>query len=124
MTSAIYENGFNYTADHGGVNKFQLVYINPTNGKVAPFDATNPLLSEAVGMTTNSGRENDPIHVIQRGTIINSNWNLIPGQIYYASSGGNFSSTFPSRGVYQIIGEAVNATTLTLDIQTGCKIGV
>jgi hypothetical protein len=113
--------GYNYKAGLGGVQAFKLVYVL-TDGKVSTFDASNPLLTNAIGISYNSATENNSVYVLSSGIVQNPLWNLQKGRLYYASSSGDINIIYLDSGIYQEIGTAIDTNTLLLNIGDALKI--
>lgn len=104
------------TTGSGGIEAYQVVYIDSSN-TVKAANALNPThIGRVIGLTTEASDAGDDVNVCVIGEVINPDWNLTPGVSYFLSDGGNISTSIPVSGFYQRIGRALNTTTLILDL--------
>lgn len=82
-------------------------------GKIFKFDTSNSAnYGKMVGVSNQSAILNDPIDVVLNG-VCGQAGGLTPNTVYYASgTPGLLSTTQPATGISQIIGIALNATTI------------
>jgi hypothetical protein len=80
-----------------------------------PFNTNN--YQRAIGFTTMDVVMNQSTRVLVNGIITNPAWSLITGAVYYASPSGGITSIVPTTGISQMIGIAINTTTLFVDIK-------
>lgn len=71
----------------------------------------------AIGFTTMDVMINSTTRVLVNGMITNPAWSLVTGAIYFAAPNGGITTTVPTTGISQMVGIAVNATTLFVDIK-------
>lgn len=110
-----------YQIGSGGVNAFQIVYLN--NGKILAADGTNIThFGKVLGIVKSNAPENALASVCETGEITNPAWNLISGASYFLISGGCISTNPPESGFIQKVGVAKNAKTLNVKLAEPIKI--
>ncbi len=104
------------TVGTGGVNSFQLVYIDD-NDTVRAANALNPShYGRIIGFVLSGGNPGDEVVLKTGGKLENPLWNLTPGAVYFAGEGGEITTNIPATGFYMKIGRALNSTTLIIDL--------
>ena len=110
--------GIDFTAiiGEGGVQAYQTVYVD-SEDTVRAANSDNPThCGRVAGITLESGREGDQVTVRINGNISNLNWDLVPGDFYLVSTGGELTNLTPDVGFYQKVGKALTPTTLIVDL--------
>jgi hypothetical protein len=113
---AIYQ-GHSILVGCGGLNAFQVVFMNPADGTAHAADGENPTHSGLViGIAAESKSAGQSARVQIAGEITNPAWDLEPCTTYYVGHAGTISITPPAVGFWQKIGVSKNATTLIINL--------
>lgn len=72
---------------------------------------------KAIGVTTSASLIGTPATVTAIGPVVNAGWGLTPGALYFATASGMISTTPLSVGVSQVVGIAVDADTLNVQLE-------
>jgi hypothetical protein len=104
-----------YTAGES-IAAFKTVYMN-TDGSIYIADTSDvTLMGKIIGITTESGTLGESINVTTVG-IITEMSGLTTGSYYFFNSAGNLTTTVPTSGFTQIMGNAVSATEFLVNMQ-------
>jgi hypothetical protein len=114
--------GITVTAGIGGINAYQVVLMS-TSEEAIPADGSNSTHAGlVVGMAPVAIAEGSEGSIQQMGEIVNLDWDLDPGEIYYVGVAGTISKTPPTTGFWQRIGIAKDSVTLILNIGEAIKV--
>lgn len=90
-----------------------------TNGEA--FYASADQLSHALrlsGVSTNAAALGDPLTVVSAGLIVHGGWSWTPGNPVFVGLNGALTQALPVGAVFsRVIGQAVSATGLLVDLQ-------
>lgn len=109
-------NDFLGLAGSGGLQAYQIVYIDSEDTLKAANSNNSSHCGRVVGITTETAIEGEEINIRAIGKITNTLWDLTPGVAYYLSTGGEISTDIPLTGFFQRIGRALNSTTLIVEL--------
>lgn len=106
------------------VSKGSAVYLN-VDRKFYNADASNSSKLPAVGIAKEGGEQGNEVEIILTGKVldVNRESDLTVGKKVYVSSStpGKLTTTPPTSGNYhQIIGVAISATDVILDVNLDC----
>lgn len=101
----------------GGINAYQVVFIDPAAGCAFPADGTNQSHAGKVcGIAPEAIAEDEYGLVMHSGEIENPAWDLDPGEMYFLTTGGELTKTPPASGFAQKIGLAIDSVTLLIEL--------
>jgi len=101
----------------GPVGAFKLV--TSLLKRIYHADNTNELHEKQVlGLSLNSGNNDDIINIIIIGLVVNQYWNWIIDAPLFLSSNGDLTSVKPVTGFVLQIGHAISATEVWINIQS------
>lgn len=102
---------------NAGVTLSALTVVYELDGLVYPLSAWDgEHIDLILGVTLNAALEGAVINVQRAGDMDDTGWNWTPGRIYLADDGA-LSETPPTSGFLTLIGSAVSATRIILNIQ-------
>lgn len=120
VTTGSSVNYDSYTAG-ATINGNRVCYMN-TDGKVYLADSTNlNHYGRVIGLSKTSGTANNSINLQYKGNMTNAGWSLTAGSPCFFDSTGAITQTAPATGFSQIIGYALDATTININIQIPLK---
>lgn len=94
-----------------------LVVVYEQDGEVFALDKGDDAhIDQLLGLTVTAASIGGPINVQRTGAVDNSGWAWTPGRVYLGA-GGALTQTPATDGNDVLIGRAVSATRLLLDIQ-------
>lgn len=94
-----------------------LVVVYEEDGEVFALDKGDDAhIDQLLGLTATAASIGSPINVQRTGAVDNSGWAWAPGRVYLGA-GGALTQTPATDGNDVLIGRAVSATRLLLDIQ-------
>lgn len=97
------------------VSALRVVY--ELNGEVFHLDREDAAhIHLLLGVALNAGAAGTPINVQRFFDITDASWNWTPGRVYLGAAGA-LTQTPPAVGYHVLIGSAVSATRLTLNLQ-------
>lgn len=100
-----------------GATLSALVVVYEENGEVFALDKGDDAhIDQLLGLTATAASIGSPINVQRTGAVDNSGWAWTPGRVYLGA-GGALTQTPATDGNDVLIGRAVSATRLLLDIQ-------
>lgn len=100
-----------------GATLSALVVVYEEDGEVFALDKDDDAnIDQLLGLTVTAADLGEPINVQRSGEVNNSGWALTPGRVYLGASGA-LTQTPATNGNDVLIGRAVSATRLLLDIQ-------
>jgi hypothetical protein len=79
-------------------------------------------IGKVIGITTVAAMQGAPIEITQAGEVIEPSWNWSPGKIFCGVN-GLLTQTVPTSGFIQVIGIALAATKMLVDLQTPLNLG-
>ncbi|UZZ12458.1 hypothetical protein NDO41_08270 [Ectopseudomonas mendocina] len=74
-----------------------------------------------LGVTVSAAESGSAINVQRSGAVDNSGWNWQPGRVWLGAA-GSLTQTPPADGFVVLIGAAVSATRITLNIQDAIQL--
>lgn len=111
------------TSGVGGINAYQVVIIDPVSEKSIPADGENDTHAGlVVGMALVDIAEDATGPIQLSGEIVNPDWSLGTGKIYFVGLGGTITDTPPARGFCQKIGVSKDDTGLIIDLGDAIKV--
>jgi hypothetical protein len=111
------------TAGPGGINAFQVVIMAPDGSFAIPADGSNYTHAGLViGMATTDISDGEDGPIKTSGEVVNPDWDLDPGEIYYVGVAGTISKTPAATGFWQKIGVAKDSVTLIISIGEAIKV--
>lgn len=100
-----------------GATHSALVVVYEEDGEVFVLDKDDDAhIDQLIGLTVTAASIGNPINVQRTGAVDNSGWAWTPGRVYLGA-GGALTQIPATDGNDVLIGRAVSATRLLLDIQ-------
>lgn len=100
-----------------GATLSALVVVYEDDDEVFALDKGDDAhIDQLLGLTVTAASIGNPINVQRTGAVDNSGWSWTPGRVYLGA-GGALTQTPATGGNDVLIGRAVSATRLLLDIQ-------
>lgn len=98
------------------LSALRILYESP-NGSVYPLDHRDAAhIDLLLGLSLSAALSNTPVTLQRTGVIDDAGWSWIPGNVWLGTD-GQLTQTPPAEGFDVLIGTAVSATRLTLNIQ-------
>ncbi len=86
-----------------------------------PSDAAT--YATIVGVTEGAASAGDMLTIMRTGVMTEGGWSWTPGALVYLGTNGTLTQTVPTSGALVVIGSAINATKLLIDIQQRFILG-
>lgn len=80
-------------------------------------DANTITTSGVLGISTNAALAGDIVRVQCSGALTHSGWSFVPGKPVFVSSNGSLTQNVSGSAYVSIIGTAISATTLIIEVQ-------
>ena len=106
----------------GGIPIYKVVYLSDYDTALSADCSNITHFRKILGITTETKREGEQIQVKTIGKIVNTSWNLTPGNAYYVGHGGDITDTPPTVGFIQQVGMAKNINTLIIKLGLPIKL--
>ncbi len=94
------------------------------NTKAVYADSTDPTHADRVfGMTLNAAAIDDSVNIRKNGIVENAGWSwTLANPRIFLSTSGNLTQTVPTTGFVCVVGQAVSATKLLLNIRPSVQL--
>ncbi len=117
--SASFPNKFTLTMVAGeDITQHTVVRSSTVSGQVLVADSSdNSICKYVMGIAATGSVSASPIDIISSGIHTDSAWSWLPGPIYFDSSGA-LTQTPPVTGFVLMVGKAISATEINVDVET------
>ena len=96
--------------------------VYEVDGEVFLLDSTDDVhIDQLLGLTITSGAASENVNVQLVGAVDDASWSWTPGRVYLGAS-GFLTQTPPDAGYLVLVGYAVSATRLVLNIQDNIEL--